>query len=331
MKPTTAARRLLVTLADASPAFVAPAQPADGSFFRRLLIAMSDSAPAFQREAFVPRARFESAHSAIPRRDSLPSGVRPFGRREATGDILESLAPDAVINKPAAGNSPSRSPGRLPAFQQHGRPAMAGADGLAGPDGTPRRRKRGLLSPGFLVPVTVSLVLLISGGVYLALSEHASPSRGAGTPTVSALPIGPAAPPGQTRQPAPTSGHLRSQGRLTLQPGQAADLDSLVQENWNAGYGPWTAANGYNIGYDGSSLALKGGTGSWAAMGTAGNWNYNSCRYGAPYGQTASPSGNVIAAGHGICYLTSRGNQALLVVQNQSSSSITLTVTIWQD
>src|SRR5215472_16262695 len=72
MKPPTAARRLLVALSDASPAFAAPAQLADGSFLRRLLIAMSDSAPAFQREAYVPLARFESVHSSSPRRDSLP-------------------------------------------------------------------------------------------------------------------------------------------------------------------------------------------------------------------------------------------------------------------
>jgi WD40 repeat protein len=52
MKSANAARRLLVALADASPAFVASPQPADGSFLRRLLIAMSDSTPAFQREVY---------------------------------------------------------------------------------------------------------------------------------------------------------------------------------------------------------------------------------------------------------------------------------------
>jgi len=75
---------------------------------------------------------------------------------------------------------------------------MAWAGGPVGPSGIPGRRRRGLLNPGFLVPVAISLIFLISSGGYLALSDHAGPvptsTIGAGkttpaTPATSATPV----------------------------------------------------------------------------------------------------------------------------------------------
>ena len=83
MKSAIAARRLLVALADASPAFVAPAQPADGSFLRRLLIAVSTRPPhsnvrrTFRWLAPKPRIRQAADETRFPRARSPSGGTRP--------------------------------------------------------------------------------------------------------------------------------------------------------------------------------------------------------------------------------------------------------------
>jgi ABC-type phosphate transport system substrate-binding protein len=97
MRPATVARRLLVALADASPAFAAPAQPAGGSFARRLLIALSDSSPAFQ-----PAAYAALDHPAAGYSSPLSPEVRSFRWDEAGGDVLESPR-DPIAARPPRG------------------------------------------------------------------------------------------------------------------------------------------------------------------------------------------------------------------------------------
>jgi hypothetical protein len=259
--------------------------------------------------------------------------------RQARGRLL-SLAICMAVAGAAAIAAPLFHHGPRPARHLAVSPSAAGG-GRVQPGTSPTRatrpaEQRVTTSPPAIVPAPAPAPIPSNTQVAAPGVPASSDVPRTSAPATFPAGVGHASPPAQhvpAQEPPPTlsAGEVRNQGRLTLQPGQAADLDSLVQGNWNAGYGPWTAANGYNIGYDGSSLAFKGGTGSWAAMGTAGNWNYNSCRYGTPYGNGGQASGSIIAPGHGICYLTSAGNQALLVVRSQSSSAITLSVTIWQD
>lgn len=54
MSAESKARQLLVAVADAAPAFVAPARPSEGGFGRKLLIALSDTTPAFGQATVVP-------------------------------------------------------------------------------------------------------------------------------------------------------------------------------------------------------------------------------------------------------------------------------------
>lgn len=59
------ARRLLVALADAAPAFTVPPRPVEGGFGRRLLIALSDTAPAFSPRVMVLHGSYESRQHEV--------------------------------------------------------------------------------------------------------------------------------------------------------------------------------------------------------------------------------------------------------------------------
>jgi hypothetical protein len=212
----------------------------------------------------------------------------------------------------------------------------------ASPSPEPGRTAPGIVGKPSSNPVATALVANPAvNQVVTAGSPGASiaPNEGGSTaPATAGSGTVPPSRPASTAnpQPTPSAGEERNHGSLTLEPGQAADLDSEVQGNWEVGGGSWTQANGYNIGYSGSSLSFSGGPSKWAAMGAAGGWNYDSCRDNTPYGNGSAIDGGAafgseISGQHGICYQTSGGNQALLVVQSQSASSITLSVIVWQD
>ena len=110
MKPTIAVRRLLVALADASPAFATPAKTAEGSFLRRLLIAMSDSAPPFQRQAYILATKAQPAPEAPPKAPPTPAAapetVPPYPPRESGSPSRADRATTArPVKTPAAARS----------------------------------------------------------------------------------------------------------------------------------------------------------------------------------------------------------------------------------
>jgi hypothetical protein len=120
---------------------------------------------------------------------------------------------------------------------------------------------------------------------------------------------------------------VHNSGELTLpNDGSSADLDSTARD-WGIHKGTWTGAG---IAYGGTDLGLDGSPYNTALMGSGGGWTYASCRNGAPYG--AAPEGaqgTAIDPGHGICYWTRAGRQALMVVKSRTDSAITLDVTVW--
>ena len=90
----------------------------------------------------------------------------------------------------------------------------------------------------------------------------------------------------------------------------------------------------YDILYDGTGLEVPGSRTSGngytdiALLGTAGGWNYDSCRYDVNYG--GDPTGSAVQSGNGICYTTSGGHTALIVIDSVSDSSITMDVEVYE-
>jgi hypothetical protein len=166
----------------------------------------------------------------------------------------------------------------------------------------------------------------------LSSRTTAAPSSSAPVPPCCQPPptssTGSAAPPTDSTasaSPAIVEPAKHNTGELTLPNDGAtsADLDSTASD-WGVHKGPWT---GSGIAYGGDGLGLSGSPGNTALMGSGGGWTYASCRTDASYGSAAQ--GTAIDPGHGICYETNAGRQALIVVKSRTDSAITLDITVW--
>jgi hypothetical protein len=142
----------------------------------------------------------------------------------------------------------------------------------------------------------------------------------------------------------PTAPAVRRHGVLVLDDkGTAYDLDA-PPPGWNSSIGvPWSFQNiSY---YHHQGLGISDEPITDVVMGTGGNWTYQDCAR-AYYNQSYTDNSNNIGmsdlrTGLGICVHTENdpknnpgktdgGHYVLLVVQNVSSTALTLEVTVWQ-
>src|SRR5690242_2255598 len=90
-------RRLLIALADRSPAFSRRPYPAMGGFGRRLLVALADAAPAFRPAADEHDARPAARSGTVPAPRRRPDWAPDAGQQDQAGRTLGAEELDELL------------------------------------------------------------------------------------------------------------------------------------------------------------------------------------------------------------------------------------------